>query len=82
VRRRSAVRSSLNLAAVSVQRVIYEQPCEASAAAREAEVVAAARRLVARHADIGAILFECTNFPPHRAAVEAATGLPVYDGSR
>ena len=30
-------------------------------------------------ADIGAILFECTNFPPHRAAVEAATGLPVYD---
>ena len=29
--------------------------------------------------DIGAILFECTNFPPHRAAVEQATGLPVYD---
>ena len=28
---------------------------------------------------IGAILFECTNFPPHRAAVEKATGLPVYD---
>jgi hypothetical protein len=61
------------------QRAIYEQPCEDSAAAREAEVVAAARRLLARHADLGAILFECTNFPPHRAAVEAATGLPVYD---
>lgn len=61
------------------QKAIYEQPCDDSAAAREAEVVAAARRLIARHADIGAILFECTNFPPHRAAVEAATGLPVYD---
>jgi len=61
------------------QRAIYEQPCGDSASAREAEVVAAARRLIARHADVGAILFECTNFPPHRAAVEAATGLPVYD---
>jgi len=61
------------------QKAIYEQPCDDSIAAREAEVVAAARRLIARHVDIGAILFECTNFPPHRAAVEAATGLPVYD---
>jgi len=61
------------------QKAIYEQPCEDSVAAREAEVVAAARRLVSRHPDIGAILFECTNFPPHRAAVEQATGLPVYD---
>ena len=61
------------------QRAIYEQPCEDSTSAREAEVVAAARRLIARHTGIGAILFECTNFPPHRAAVEAATGLPVYD---
>jgi hypothetical protein len=61
------------------QKAIYEQPCEDSVAAREAEVVAAARRLIDRHADLGAILFECTNFPPHRAAVEKATGLPVYD---
>ena len=61
------------------QKAIYEQPCDDSIAAREAEVVAAAQRLIVRHPDIGAILFECTNFPPHRAAVEAATGLPVYD---
>jgi hypothetical protein len=61
------------------QRAIYEQPCDDSVAARESEVVGAAQRLLARHADIGAILFECTNFPPHRAAVENATGLPVYD---
>jgi hypothetical protein len=61
------------------QKAIYEQPCADGVSAREAEVVAAARRLLARHDDIGAILFECTNFPPHRAAVEQATGLPVYD---
>ncbi len=61
------------------QKAIYEQPCDDSIAAREAEVVAAAQRLTRRCPDIGAILFECTNFPPHRAAVEAATKLPVYD---
>ena len=61
------------------QKAIYEQPCDDSISAREAEVVAAAQRLIARHPDIGAILFECTNFPPHKAAVEAAIGLPVYD---
>jgi hypothetical protein len=61
------------------QKAIYEQPCDDSIHARESEVVAAAQRLVRRHADIGAILFECTNFPPHRAAVEAAVRLPVYD---
>lgn len=61
------------------QKAIYEQPCADSVAAREAEVVAAAQRLVAKTKDIGAILFECTNFPPHRAAVEQTTGLPVYD---
>jgi hypothetical protein len=61
------------------QKAIYEQPCADSIFAREVEVVAAARRLIAREKDIRAILFECTNFPPHRVAVEKATGLPVYD---
>lgn len=45
----------------------------------EAEVVAAARRLVAKHPEVGAILCECTNLPPHAAAIAAATGLPVFD---
>ena len=43
------------------------------------DVVEAALALVARHADIGAIVLECTNMPPYAAAVGAATGLPVYD---
>src|SRR5689334_12079868 len=57
------------------QRAIYEQACDDSIPARGAEVVAAARRLVARDPATAAILFECTNFPPHRAAVQAAVGL-------
>jgi Asp/Glu/hydantoin racemase len=43
------------------------------------ETVAAALRLVARHADVGAIVLECANMPPYRRAVVAATGLPVFD---
>jgi hypothetical protein len=43
------------------------------------EVLDAAARLRAEHADIGAIVLECTNMPPYAAALRAATGLPVYD---
>jgi Asp/Glu/hydantoin racemase len=45
----------------------------------EQDVVEAARRLVAEHPEVGAIVLECTNMPPYAAAVAAATGLPVYD---
>jgi Asp/Glu/hydantoin racemase len=43
------------------------------------DVVTAARRLASAHADVGAIVLECANMPPYRAAVEAATRLPVFD---
>jgi hypothetical protein len=43
------------------------------------EHVDVARRLVAEHPEIGAIVLECTNMPPYAAAVQAATGLPVFD---
>lgn len=46
--------------------------------ARE-DVVTAARRLVERNRDVGAIVLECTNMPPYAADVSRATGLPVYD---
>ena len=46
--------------------------------ARE-DVVAAARRLVERNREVGAIVLECTNMPPYAADVARATGLPVYD---
>jgi len=43
------------------------------------DVVEAALDLVARHPEVGAIVLECTNMPPYAAAVQAATGRPVYD---
>ena len=44
-----------------------------------AEHVAVARRLVAAHPEVGAIVLECTNMPPYRRAIQDATGLPVFD---
>jgi hypothetical protein len=46
--------------------------------ARE-EHVRVARRLVADHPDVGALVLECTNMPPYAADVQRATGLPVFD---
>jgi Asp/Glu/hydantoin racemase len=46
--------------------------------ARE-DIIEAGRTLVARHADIGAIVLECTNMPPYAHALREAIGLPVFD---
>jgi hypothetical protein len=48
-------------------------------AAAERELLAAGERLVAQHADVGAIVLECANMPPYAAALRARLGLPVYD---
>ncbi len=45
----------------------------------EREVVMAARDLVERQPAIDTLVFECTNLPPYRQAVEQATGRPVLD---
>ncbi|MEP7099087.1 MAG: aspartate/glutamate racemase family protein [Burkholderiales bacterium] len=44
-----------------------------------AEVVGAARRLMARHQQLSTIVLECTNMPPYADAVRAATGRSVLD---
>ncbi|VAW15912.1 FIG01073400: hypothetical protein [hydrothermal vent metagenome] len=44
----------------------------------EADVLAAGRELVAAHADIGAIVLECTNMMPYAARLRAELGLPVF----
>lgn len=48
-------------------------------AIHEAEIVELGERLVRQHPDVGAIVMECTNFPPFSAAVEQRTGLPVFN---
>jgi hypothetical protein len=43
------------------------------------DILDAGRALVARHAEIGAIVLECTNMPPYAHALREAIGLPVFD---
>ena len=45
----------------------------------EQDILEAGRALVAAYPGIGAIVLECTNMPPHAAALQAALGLPVFD---
>jgi hypothetical protein len=45
----------------------------------ESEVVQVATKLVSQTPDIGAILLECSDLPPYAHAIQAATGLPVFD---
>ena len=45
----------------------------------EQEVVDAALEVQSEHPEVGAILLECSDLPPYSAAVQAATGLPVFD---
>lgn len=46
--------------------------------AARADNVAAAKAMVAEHADVGALILECTNMVPYAADIRAATGLPVF----
>jgi hypothetical protein len=45
----------------------------------QAQVLAAAARLLAREPRIDTLVLECTNLPPYAPALRAATGLPVLD---
>jgi hypothetical protein len=48
-------------------------------AAAERDVVEAGQRLEARVPGLGAVLLECTNMPPYRAALARSLGVPVFD---
>jgi hypothetical protein len=60
-------------------RRILADDADADASGDEADIVAAARALVARHPHVEDIVLECTNMPPHRDAVVRATGRRVHD---
>lgn len=62
-----------------LHRVIAEDLPDLDSALAEADVLAAGRALARDHPDLGAVVLECTNLPPYRAALSAALGLPVYD---
>ncbi|SEQ42601.1 aspartate/glutamate racemase family protein [Piscibacillus halophilus] len=45
----------------------------------EQEAVSIAREFVSEYPDIKLILLECSSLPPYGAAIQQATGLPVFD---
>ena len=45
----------------------------------ERDIVEAAKQLVSKNSDIGAIVLECTNLPPFAKSIQNSTGLPVFD---
>jgi hypothetical protein len=62
----------------SLQRTLLHDLPTLDAEAAEAEVVAAARRLLARHPGLTSLVLECTNMPPYADSVQRATGLQVH----
>jgi hypothetical protein len=60
-------------------RKILDDARDLDFAAAERDVVEAGERLKARCPDLGAVLLECTNMPPYRAALARRLGLPVHD---
>ena len=60
-------------------RVLLDDRLTLDVEAARAEHVAVARRMLAAQPEIGAIVLECTNMPPYRADIQAATGLAVFD---
>jgi Asp/Glu/hydantoin racemase len=60
-------------------RVLLDDQLILDVEAARQEHLTVAGRLVAEHPEIGAIVLECTNMPPYRADIQAATGLPVFD---
>ncbi|MFB6462886.1 hypothetical protein [Bradyrhizobium tunisiense] len=48
-------------------------------AAVESETVGAAVALLETRPDVGMLLLECSELPPYAAAVQRATGIPVFD---
>jgi Asp/Glu/hydantoin racemase len=59
--------------------VLLNDRPELDVEAAERDVVEAARLLASKNRDIGAIVLECTNFPPFAQSIQRNTGLPVFD---
>jgi Asp/Glu/hydantoin racemase len=60
-------------------RVMLGDELELDVEAARQEHVRVAQRLVTEHADIAAIVLECTNMPPYTADIQRVTGRPVFD---
>jgi hypothetical protein len=59
--------------------VCLEECGEIDVAQMEADMVQTAQEVAEEHPDVKAFLLECSDMPPYSAAVQRATGLPVFD---
>lgn len=62
-----------------LSRVILGDEPRLDVEAAERDILDAGEALVSAHADVGAIVLECTNMTPYAATLQARLGLPVYD---
>jgi len=60
-------------------RAILQDEPELDVVKSRKELVETAKTLKSDHPEVGAIVLECTNMPPHGAAVQEEVGLPVFD---
>ncbi|NLZ52625.1 MAG: aspartate/glutamate racemase family protein [Thermoanaerobacteraceae bacterium] len=60
-------------------KVFIEGKQEMDVAKVEREMVKVAQTMIEENPDVGAIVFECTNMPPFRYAVQKAVQRPVFD---
>ncbi len=60
-------------------RVLLDDELELDVDQAREEHVRVARRMLAEHPDLGALVLECTNMPPYAGDIQRATGLPVFD---
>jgi Asp/Glu/hydantoin racemase len=60
-------------------RVLLDDEPELDGDLAREEHIRVVRRLVSQHADLGAIVLECTNMPPYADDIRRETGLPVFD---
>ncbi len=63
----------------ALHRTLLQDLPELDAADAQAQLLAAAARLRARHPALDTLVLECTNLPPYAAALRRTTGLLVLD---
>ena len=61
------------------EEVVFQDRHDLDVDRMQAEVVEVASSLVTRHPDVRGLLLECSLLPPFAHAIQAATGLPVFD---
>ena len=60
-------------------RVILDDEMELDVQKSRIELVKIAKKMISHYPEVGAIVLECTNMPPHAAAIQREIGLPVFD---